>query len=189
MGQIIYIPSINLSVEKERTCFERDWFECHSILQAEGSKMLTLFEFISFLKYAKEKHPAVYSEIVEIKTPWVAEWLDIRFHIIDGISMVSSNHILDSRGKLIPKNLSPLDEDTLMENKRISLEDYITINHTSQGLPNKKVKLGELCYWAPKTENNLTARFLTHIENAYLDCNLNPGGFLLGLGVRAARYK
>ena len=85
---------------------------------------------------------------------------------------INYNHVSDSSGNLVPKNSEVLDRNTLMSDKTpgISLENFLEKNHTSQGLPNKKVKSGDLYYWNPRSDNNSVARFVAVSDRALLYC-------------------
>jgi hypothetical protein len=184
-----YISSINLYVAREKTNFGKNWFECHKELRANGERMLTPIESIEFLKYAKINLPEVYKDITEVRAPWRAEWIDADFKVKGKDLYFNYNHVLDSRGNLIPANSEVLDKDTLMQDKRISLEDYLNENHTSQGLPSKKVKSGDLYYWYPRSDNNSVARFDADSDGASLSCGGGPSGESSALGVRAAKQR
>lgn len=170
----IYVPSINLYVAKERTHLNKNWFEAHKEIQANGERMLILPEFIEFLKYCKENHQDIYKEVTKVRNPWRAEWLDADFKV---------------KNKKLYINSEVLDKNTLMEDKQISLEDYLNNNHTSQGLPSKKVKSGNLYYWYPRSDNNSVARFDAYSDGADLDCYGYPSYWSSNFGVRAAKQR
>lgn len=149
--------------------------------------MLILPEFIEFLKYTKENYKEIYNEITEVRNPWRAEWLDADFKVKGKDLYINYNHILDSNGNLIPKNSEILDKNTLMKDKGISLEDYLNKNQTSQGLPSKEVKSGDLYYWYPESDNNSVARFDADSDRADLYCGWDPSDGYSYLGVRAVK--
>jgi hypothetical protein len=181
-----YVPSIDLYVAKERIHFGKDKPECHNLLHTNNEKMLNPLEFVEFLKYAQTNLPEVYKDITEARSPWRSEWIDADFKVENGELFLHS-HIFDKDGKIIPIKRE-LDRDTLIQNKRISLEDYIENNHTSQGLPSKNVKSGDLYYWAPMKDNNSVASFLACSDRTILSCNEYPSNQNSGLGVRAVRH-
>ena len=76
-----------------------------------------------------------------------------------------------------------------MKNKTpgISLEDYLNNCHTTQGLPNKKVKSGDLYYWYPRSDNNSVAWFFAVSDWASLGCGRFPSVRDSGLGVYAVK--
>lgn len=173
-SDFIYVPSINLYVAKEKSFLGKNWFESNKELLANGKRMLILPEFIEFLKYCRENHQDIYKEITEVRNPWRAEWLDADFKV---------------KNKKLHINSEVLDKNTLMEDKQISLEDYLFNNHTSQGLPSKKVKSGDLYYWYPRSDNNSVAGFDADSNRAYLVCYWGPSGRGSNLGVRAAKQR
>lgn len=189
--KFIYVPSINLWIAKERTHLNKNWFECHQLLQQENKRMPTIPEFIEFLKYCRENYEEVYKEITEVRNPWRTEWLDAYFKIKGKDLYINCNHVLDPKGNLIPKNSEILDKNTLRGDKTpgISLDDYLDSNHTSQGPPTKKVKTGDLFYWCPRSDNNAVARFNAYSYRAFLSCNRNPYYRNSILGVRAVRHE
>jgi len=190
----IYVPSINIYVAKERTQLGKNWFECHKELQANGERMLILPEFIEFLKYCRINYQDIYKEITEVRNPWRAEWIDADFKTRGRDLFINYNHSLDSSGNLIPQNSELLDKNNLMKDRipGISLEDYLNSNHTSQGLPTKKVQSGDLYYWYPRSDDNSVAWFLARFDaisgRANLDCGRDPSDRDSVLGVRAVRH-
>ncbi|MEK6817706.1 MAG: hypothetical protein AABX80_02785, partial [Nanoarchaeota archaeon] len=76
-----------------------------------------------------------------------------------------------------------LNSNTLMKNKKISLENWLE-NPTKQGLPFDDVKDGNLFYWGPKTNNNSTMWFYTSFNKTGLSCNWSPFSFGKNFGVR-----
>jgi hypothetical protein len=185
----IHIPSLNLDFSKERTLQFKNWYETHRELQSNGLSMPTPMEFLESLKYIKDNFPQLYKEITEVRNPWRANWLDADFKVKGKNLYINYNHVLDSSGNLIPKNSEILDKNTLMKDKTpgISLDDYILENHTSQGLPNKKVKSGDLYYFNPRSDNNSVVRFSADSDRAYLNCNRYPSNWGSVLGVYAVK--
>jgi hypothetical protein len=185
----VYVPSINLYVARQRTLQGKNWFECHKELQNQGERMLTLPEFVEFLKYTENNLPEVYKDITEVKNPWRAEWIDADFKTKGRNLYVNSSHILDSKGNLIPQVSEILDRNTLMIDSRISLGDFLHRNNTSQGLPTKNVESGGLYYWYPRSDNNSVARFGAGSGRTSFDCDGNPSSRDSDLGVRAVRHE
>ena len=188
-SQYIHIPSLNINFQTKRTLQGKNWYETHKELQSNGLSMPTIPEFIEFLKYTKNNSPELYKEITEVRNPWRANWLDADFKVRGKDLYINYNHVLDASGNLVPKNSEVLDKNTLMSDKTpgISLDDYILENHTSQGLPSKKVKSGNLYYWNPRSDNNSVARFLAGSAGAVLDCDGVPSVGSSGLGVFAVK--
>ncbi|MCX5658072.1 MAG: hypothetical protein NTZ48_07655 [Candidatus Omnitrophica bacterium] len=188
-NDFIYVPSIDLYVAKQRTHLNKNWFDCHKLLQGNNERMLIVPEFVEFLKYLKnsnnQEYLEIYKDITEVRNPWRAEYLDADFKVKDKKLYVNYNHILDANGNLIPKNSEVLDKETLMSDKTpgISLDDFLESNHTNQGFPNKKVKSGNLYYWNPRSDNNSVAGFSAGSGGASLDCGRDPSD-----GVRISGY-
>jgi hypothetical protein len=194
-SNFIYVPSINLYVAKERKLHNKNWFESHKELQSNGERMLIIPEFIGFLNYLKssnnQEYLEIYKDITEVKSPWRAEWLDADFKVKNDRLYINYNHKLTEKGNLVPHNSEVLTEDTLMKDKTpgISLENFLESNHKNQGLPNKKVKSGNLYYWYPKDDNNSVAGFDADGSGAILGCYGVPSGQYSVLGVRAAKQQ
>lgn len=191
LDDFIYVPSINLYVAREITHFRQNWFECHKELQKKNQRMLIVSEFTEFLKYVVINFPGVYKSIVEIKSPWISEWLDadFRFKKNENKLYINHSHVFNSDGNLIKKKSEILDENTLMKNKNISLDDWIYNAHTSQGLPTKSINFGDLGYAYPRNNNNSAAIFHSGTGKVGLYCSKEP--FLKSncLGVRTAFEK
>jgi hypothetical protein len=186
----IYIPSIDLYVAKEKTYFNYSWFECQVFLKERGERMLILPEFLEFLKYTRENFLDVYNAITEESFPIKAEFIDARFKIKEKKLAVGYNHTFNSERRLIAQNLEFLDKDTLMEDKKISLEDYLDYNHTSQGLPSQSVKSGNLYYLAPnlqEADDTSVAEFDSDFGGPRLGLNDLYFDKDPSLGVRAVR--
>lgn len=186
----IYVPLINLYVAKERKLLSKNWFDTHKGLQSQEEKMLTIPEFVEFLKYAKTNFPEIYNDITEVRSPWRAEWLDADFKVKNDKLYINYNHILDKNGNLVPQNSKVLDKNTLMKDKipGISLEDWLD-NPSKQGLPTKKTKSGDLYYWCPRSDNNSVARFDAFSSRANLNCDGDPSNRDSNFGVRAAKQR
>ena len=187
----VYVPSINLYVAKERKFFNNKWFDCHKELQSNKERMLIIPEFIEFLKYLEsqpdnQEYLEIYKEITEVRIPWRAEWLDADFKFKDFKLYINYNHVLDSNKNLIPKNSEILNSNTLMKNKKISLENWI-YNSTKQGLPFDDVKDGNLSYLHPKKDYASATRFDADGQAIGLFCNGIPYGRHPYVGVRAVK--
>jgi|TARA_B100000315_G_scaffold222963_1_gene227387 hypothetical protein len=173
----IYVPSIELQVSRETSLHGKNWYETHDFLEGDGERMLTPSEFAEFLRYAKENHQDIYNEIIELGKSWSLEWIDAYFEQReDSLYVLTGNKTKEEK----------LDENTLMEDKQISLESWIE-NLTSQGLPSKETKSGNLYYWYPRS--NSVAGFGVASGRAVLDGRGIPLDYSLSLGVRAARSK
>ena len=175
LRDFIYVPSIELYVARERTHQRKNQHETHEVLSKEGSRMLTTSEFVEFLKYTKVNFPEVYEEVTGARSPRMAERLDAYFEQRgDGLYVLTGNKSKAER----------LDEDTLMEDGRISLESWIS-NPTLQGLPKSNVEGGKLSYWAPR--DDCVARFGAEPGGAILFLNRDPFRGYADLGVRTAK--
>ena len=190
-NDFIYVPSISLYVAKQRTFQNKNWFDCHKELQKNNQRMLIIPEFIEFLKYLKSsinsEYLTIYKDITEVKDPWRAEWLDADLKVKNKQLYINYNHVLDSKGNLIPKNSELLDKDTLMKDKKpgISLDEWLD-NHTIPGLPTTKTKSGDLYYWCPG-DNNSVVGFDADSARVGLDCNGGPSFDYSVLGVRGVK--
>ena len=184
----IRLPNLNIEISKERLHLRKNWFEAHQELQNQNYHMPTLPEFIEFLKYTKTNNPDIYEDITAVRDPWRSEWIDADFKLKNKKLYINSNHILDSNGNPIPQSSEILDPKTLMQDKTpgISLDHYLA-NHTTQGLPTKKTKDGNLYYWTPIKNNNSVAWFSANSGRAGLNCQGDPAGRSSNLGVRAVR--
>jgi len=165
----IYVPSIKLYVAKERSFNGKDWYKCHEALKQEDARMLTIPEFVEFLKYSKVKAPEVYEDITAVREPYRAEWLDGFFEKRkDGLYVLTQN-----------KSQSEKLDDCLMEDCQAD----ILGSANKQGLPTRK--LNGFYYWYPR--ENSVARFIAYSGRAYLDCYVYPTYGYSSLGVRVAR--
>ncbi|MDO8623377.1 MAG: hypothetical protein Q7R52_03955 [archaeon] len=163
----IYVPSINLYVAEEKTCLGKNWFECHEKLQKEKMRMLTISEFLEFLKYTEKNHSEIYNKITKIVEPSRTEWLDAFLKKEGEYLRICSKPIFDSLGGILRHlEIRTLNKDTLMENRLsgISLDDWIK-NPTSLGFPRENVKPGNLYYWPPEAENN--GDFVAHFNTDF----------------------
>ena len=161
-SNFIYVPSINLHVAKEKSPWERDWRECHEILKDRNYRMPKINEFREFLSYLKnsdkEEYLDIYDNIIVPEDPYEAEWLN------SGLENV------------LPSEF----ENTLMESKIISLDNWVGRNYTKQGLPTKNVKKGnfgeEILHYLPPEHNSVTL-FNRSERGICLDCKVITGGF------------
>ena len=177
----IYFPTLGFYVAKERSYLGKNWYVCQKLLCDENAKMLNLNEMREFLKSAKEYHPDIYNDILEVKAPSKSEWIDADFQM-NGSNLYVHYHIFDSSRKI--KELEEkLDKDTLMHirNLGISLDNWLN-NSTKQGLP--KNSKGDLYYWAPNKDNNSVAGLCARSDIVFLNCDWDPSDRDSGLGVR-----
>jgi len=182
----------DLLVSTERTHQDKTWYQTHEDLQKEDSFMLTIRQYVDFLnllksgtasdgsgkQFGKSKLDAILSDIVEIKDPWRAEWLDAKF----GKNTITY-HKIKTDGTL-EEVTEPL-RDCLMEDRQPGIDyDNWLKNATPQGLPPKNISKGDLWYWAPRED--AVASFGASSVGAYLYCYGGPRGSYPALGVRAA---
>ena len=184
----IYVPSINLYVAKQRTLIGENWFDTQEALHSNNQKMLTIPEFIEFLKYTRENNQDIYKEVTEVRNPWRSEWLDADFKT-KGENLIINYHVFDENRKITKKS-KVLDKDTLMKDKipGIDLASWLN-NSTEQGLPKKDSKKGSLYYEHPKADNDSVAGFVADGGGAGLCCDGFPSVAYSYLGVRAAKQR
>ena len=184
LSDYIYVPSINLYVAKQRTLHGETWPDTHEKLQSQGSRMLIIPEFITFVKYLKQGYPdrteaeSILDDILTARNPYRAEWLDADFKVVNEIPRINYNHKIVN-GILQPQNSEPL-ESCLMKDCKVDLASF-----NRQGLPTKKGN--DLNYWFPRLDNNSVARFVANSGRAGLDCYGDPQNSDSALGVRRAK--
>ena len=172
----IYIPTTKLHFTREETLQEKNWLETHGLLQQKGSAMPTMLEFVRTLKYLKKKNVELYNEITGVG-PWRATWIYANFKRgEDGLYVLTGNKSKSER----------LDPDTLMEDKRISLESWIA-KPTSQGLPRKDTAKGDLSFRCPR-ECSVAMFGASNGKGNYLYCDKDPSDHAPYLGVHAVRH-
>ena len=202
-AKYIYVPSIDLYVSKEIEYKNNNWVNCHKLLSQNNQRMLTLSDFIEFLKYCKTDYPKIYNSVIDITDNiGRCEWLDAYFSnesktfIYDldaeGKSFskgndnqvklkINYNHVFDSKGDLVPANSELINDDTSMEDFSISIKSYISKNYTSQGLPTSSVKQGSMNYSHPSLD--CSPIFIVRGSLA-LSCNIKPNCAHKSRGVR-----
>jgi len=192
LNDYIYVPPIKLYVAKERTLYGKNWYGAHEELHKQGLQMLTIPEFIEFIKYLKngyqnrEEARQILDEILTAREPWRAEWLDAYFKVINGELHINYNH-RTINGELKPGK-SELLEDCLMENKLPDIDlRYWLKNATSQGLPSENIPQGNLWYNYPGDRR--IARFSANSGGASLFCLGCSEGSDSSLVVRTAKTR
>lgn len=186
----IYVPSIGLYAAKEKSLHNLNWYDAHKALHEQDLQMLTIKQFVEFIKYLKQnkrniqESESILDEILTTRNPWRSEWLDAKFEDKNNQSYINYNH-RTINGELQPQVIEPL-EQCLMKDKipGINLEYWLN-NATSQGLPPKNNPKGDLHYWCPI--NEYVARFGADSDGAVLYCFRLPQYSYSALGVRAAK--
>ena len=190
----IYVHSIKLYVAKERISTRNNWYETHEELHKKGLQMLTIPEFIEFIKYLKDGYKdrkeaeQILDEILTIRSPQRAEWLDADFKVINEKLHINYNH-RTINGELKPRNSEPL-EDCLMEAKTPGIDLEYWLNHpTKQGLPGKYTLNGNLYYRCPMKDNNSVAGLYVDSAGTALSCCWYTKELGPSLRVRAAKTR
>lgn len=186
----------DLLVDIRKSHLGNNYEECKEAVRKEGGYRLTPRQFVDFLKLLKSGKAFdergkkidstllqnVYGEIVEVKSPWRAEWLDAKF----GDDTITYT-LIDKDGTATEVT-KPL-EDCLMQDRLpgISLDSWLkTANR--QGLPRKGTKVGNLYYWYPRQDS--VAGFDAYSGGAGFGCGGgDPAVRNDSLGVRVARKK
>ena len=188
-SEYIYVPSINTNIAKQRTHTNLNWYDCHKQLHQENLLMPTIPQFIAYINYLKQNSngtsdasqseiAGILDDILAVRNPWRAEWLDAKFEKKDKL-YINYNHKIDSNGNLVPKNSEPL-EKCLMEDCWADV-----LNGNKQGLPLKNLAKdnGGIYYWYPRED--YVARFDVDSVGAGLYCDGDPSLRNSALGVFA----
>ena len=190
----------DMLVSKNKTHFDKDWTEQHKLLYQEQAQMLSIRQFADFLSLLKsgkafdgrgnkvdsKELKSILEDIIVVKDPYRAEYLDADFKVINKVLYINYEHTLKN-GIFTPKYSEPL-ADCLTKDKLpgIDLNDWLA-NANYQGLPVKKVKSGELYYWSPV--EGRVAGFDANSGRAFLYCDRDPSVTYSSLGVRPSRAK
>ena len=188
---------IGLYVAKAKDFFSKNWYEAHEALNKEDYQMLTIRQYIDLIKLLKSEKvydglknklkdteiSQLKSEMIEVRAPWRAEWLDGKFFDNGDEWYLSQEHKYEagkSKAKLeeriIAKNRIKV--NPLMKNTKFNLNDV-----NQYGLPTKEGT--ELNYWYPT--NGHVARFYAYSIGAVLNCDRDPAYSDAELGVRRAK--
>ena len=179
IGKINHEQALSLNSNLNDMTLAPRYFADFLWLLFQGSQGKIKVHYANGKQADQSKLETYLKEIVEVRTPYRAEWLDAIF----GDNTIAYNKITNNGLKKITEQL---DNDTLMENKipGISLESWLK-NPTIQGLPRKNIKEGDLYSWMPI--NGYVARFFAGSSRAILDCDGVPTSSGTGLGVRRAK--
>ncbi|MDP1728668.1 MAG: hypothetical protein Q8L27_00510, partial [archaeon] len=102
-------------VSKQTYHKNKNWRECHELLQKDNAYMLTIKQFADFLSLIKsgkaydgagkkinsKELEKIFLEITEVRDPYSAEWLDADFKVKSGKLHINYNHDVSKRN-LIP---------------------------------------------------------------------------------------
>ena len=189
-------PEMLVSMNKRH--FNKDWNEAHELLIKDNAYMLSIRQFVDFLSLLKSgkafdgngkrldkgKLEDVLNDIIEVREPYRAEWLDAKFE--DGNIVY---HTLERKSGhyTLVETKEPL-ADYIKKDKSpgINLDDWLK-KANNHGLPTPKTNKGKMYYWAP-TEGAV-AGFWADSGGADLYCGRNPSFSNESLGVRAASPK
>ena len=185
-------PDILIAID--RVHLGKNWTECQETLAEEGSFMPTPRQYVDFLSHLKSgkvydgtgarvdsgKISAILDDILTVRDPYRAEWLDAKF-TQQRSQWYITYHKIKSNGTL-EEVTDPLQE-CLMSDKSPGIDlDYWLKNATSQGLPTKGTENGSLYYWHPR--NGVFAGFRVGSGWAGLSCGWVALFSFAGLGVR-----
>ena len=188
----------DLLVSTDRSHLGRNWNDAYEALRQEDSFMLNPRQFVDFLSLLKsgeaydgngkrvnrEKLGSVLDDIVKVKSPVRAEWLDAKFSKQGTIRKKWYMGYRDFQGNEI---INPL-EDCLRSDKVPGIDlNYWLSNATSQGLPPSNNTDGGLYYWHPR--DGAVVRFGAGSDWVFLGCNGYPDFSDSALGVRRAKIK
>ena len=190
----------DMLVSKQKTHFDKNWTEQHNLLYQEQAQMLSIRQFVDFLSLLKSgkafdgrgnkidsnELESILEDIIAVKKPFRAEYLDADFKVINKVLHINYEHTLKN-GILTPKYSEPL-ADCLMESKIINFNDWLA-NANYQGLPVKNVESGKLYYYKPGEDDNSVAWFDADSGRAGLSCGRNPSDTYSSLGVRPCVQK
>ena len=157
----IYVPVIGIYVAKQRTFEKNNWYNCQRLLKENGQRMLTISEFIRFVRHVKgdtkyirdateDEIEYIRDDILTIRNPPRGDWLDARFYEQKRKMEIGYPHKFEN-GLIIAKN-SELLEKCLGQDQistGIDFNSWLN-NSTSQGLPETNIAKGDLAYSSPK---------------------------------------
>ena len=124
-------------------------------------------------------------DMVERRVPYRAEFFSDRYILKNDVFSVIYERAIDDG--TVRETVEQLDEDTLMQSfAKINFEDWVN-SPTSQGLPRKNIRAGDLSYYSP-TDNSV-AWLGAGAGGLILDCNWGPLGSSSGLGMRNFEIK
>ncbi len=194
-------------VAMDLTHLGKTWYDTHKLLAAEGNKMLTICQFVDFINLIKtgrafngagnpvdkRRLDTIIDNIMKVRNPVRAEWLDAKFESRGGFAGVRNkmyinyNHTVDAAGNIKPGKTEQL-EPYLKSDKKpgINVKQWLR-DASIYGIPKPNIATGDLWYWHPR--NDKVAWFDADSVRAFLYCGRNPTNSDTRLGVRAAREK
>ena len=194
----------DLLVSMQRSLLGDSWIEAHTTLHKEDSLMLNLIQYLDFLNLLKSDKVydgngdrLDYDKRIELLVPIfkgglipMGEYLDAFFNVNptnDSLVMMYG-HIISN------ESLNPLCYEVLRKstdnNKIMGVNIDEWLNEFSQNLRiNSKIFIDNAEYLAPKGLQSTVAGFVGAPDEACLDCNYDPHGHYLALGVRQAKIK
>src|SRR3989344_961370 len=173
----------DLLVSTDRSHLGRNWNDAYEALRQEDSFMLNPRQFVDFLSLLKsgeaydgngkrvnrEKLGSVLDDIVKVKSPVRAEWLDAKFSSQGTIRKKWYMGYRDFQGNEI---INPL-EDCLRSDKVPGIDlNYWLSNATSQGLPPSNNTDGGLYYYHPR--EGAVVWFGANSGRVDLNCGRDP---------------
>jgi len=196
-GNYILLPGNDyheeLLISKERKYFGKNWHQSHEELQKENLYMLTIREFVDFLKLLKSgnvcdenknKIPAeqcnsILDDILAQRNPYRGEWLNAMFK-----QKYESLEIIKFReGQQLQMFLQ---NDYLNQDKVLGISlDYWLANPGSHGLPQENNLDGNLFYYSPRKDH--VTWFWAGSDCVRLDCYVVPRSSYSRLGVRPVK--
>ena len=192
----------DLLVPFDRSYNNHNWNQARDAVHNEGSLILTIRQYTDFLKLLKSGNAfngrgtklesgrinSLLDDILTVRNPWRAEWLDAKFSNKGTIRkklQITYNKIKPDGS--LEEVTEPL-QDCLMKDKTPGINlDYWLNNATVQGIPPKNQTDGTLYFWQPK--DTAVAWFGADSDGVYLSCDWYPQFTNAGLGVRAAKIK
>jgi len=130
-------------------------------------------------KVPESKLAEILDEIITVRNPYRAEWLDADFKYLGGKLWLYSDHRL-ANASLDSDYKKELEDCLMTKGSRINLA---TMN--AQGMPAEEGN--DFQYWCPDKDNKSVARFGTGSGRAGLCCDRDPAGANPSLGVRHVR--
>ena len=183
----------NSSKERHKRDFigNINWEQALKLNLGLGGRTLNPRQFADFLlllksgdaidgkrrKIGRNELDEILDEIVTVKNPYRAEWLDADFKYVNETFWFYSDHSLDLNNNLIPNYRNFLESCLMTKGSRINLA---TMNN--QGMPTETGN--DFQYWCPDKDNKSVARFGAYSDRAGLGCGRNPTVTDPSLGVR-----